>query len=102
MICELRMTTEMLTDLFTPGVLTLHKCVKGLPVGVELFDIVFDKDTKNVSLFFQNDERLSTGEEMFKSITVTFEGDKTFISNNTIFIADKHSDFDKAIKVVDA
>lgn len=51
---ELKISTEALTDIFTPDVFRTQECVKGLPKGVTLVDIVFNKKTKTVTYFFDD------------------------------------------------
>ena len=62
---KLRISTEALTDLFTPGVLTPHKCVHGLPRNVNLVDISLEDQTAILSF--------DDGKEQVTEIRVTYE-----------------------------
>ena len=62
---KLKISPEALIDLFTPGVLTPHKCVKGLPRNVNLVDIGLEDQT--IVLCFDD------GKEQVTETRVTYE-----------------------------
>lgn len=63
---ELKISTEMLTDIFTPGIFRTQECVKGLPKGVTLVNVSFDDKTKTVTCLFDD------GKLEINPITVTY------------------------------
>lgn len=62
---KLKISPEAMTDLFTPGVLTPHKCVHGLPRNVNLVDVSLENQT--VVLSFDD------GKEQVTETRVTYE-----------------------------
>ncbi len=63
---ELKISTEMLTDIFTPGVFGVQECVEGLPKGVTLVDVSFDIITETVTYLFDD------GKPEINPMTVTY------------------------------
>jgi hypothetical protein len=54
---RIRITQEMMTDLFTPGVLDLHRCVDGLPPTVKgLIDVDMEISGTVIMIFDDGDD----------------------------------------------
>ncbi len=51
---RLKISRELFTDLFTPGMVIAHECIRGLPVGIELTSIEFDSVHKIITCLFDD------------------------------------------------
>ena len=71
---ELKLSTEFLTDLFTPSVALPHRCVEGLPAGAKLMSIIVDEVDNDLCLFFDDGEEMPIDEEFeVKNVSIIFE-----------------------------
>lgn len=50
----LRISAEMFTGLFTPGVMTMHECVDGLPEESKLIGLTFNADMNRIECLFED------------------------------------------------
>ena len=83
---ELKISQEMLTDLFTPSVVLPHKCVEGLPAGAKLTSIIVDNIDNSLCLFFDDGEEHPVNEVFpVKTVQVKFESVIPFLREK-----DKH------------
>ena len=90
---KIRITKEALADIFTPGVLAPHAYIKeGLPKNSKLATITIDDVCDSVNLLFDD------GLPDLTTRYVIFESD---IPNETI-TTNEISNFDRAMKVIDA
>ncbi len=64
---KVKVSTEVIEDLFTPGVLVPHECVDGLPKNATLIDIKKDFPTKTITYYFDD------GKEEVTKKAITFE-----------------------------
>ncbi len=64
---KITVSSELITDLFTPGICPRHKCVDGLPKDAKLVDIKHNLPTDTIVYYFDDNKQEVT------ETVITFE-----------------------------